>query len=144
MIPAPPRFRFEGDWRLARPRHDVHDQLVDLEHYPGWWPEVRAVASLGPDDARVLIRSRLPWTLDLVLHAEHRDPELLETTLSGDLEGWVRWRLLEDGATTRLLFEQEVTVAGRLLSLASYAARPLLVWNHDRMVESAVTALRQQ
>src|SRR3546814_2593944 len=78
VIPAPPRFRFHGEWLLERPRDDLHAQLLDLEHYVDWWPEVRAVASLGPDDARVLIRSRLPWTLDLVLHAASRSPELLE------------------------------------------------------------------
>nr|WP_246280440.1 SRPBCC family protein [Nocardioides daedukensis] len=127
---------------MERPRHDVHAQLVDLEHYPDWWPEVRAVASLGPDDARVLISSRLPWTLDLVLHAVSRELECLETTLSGDLDGVVRWRLEEAGEGTRLLFEQEVEVTGRLLGLASYAARPVLVWNHDRMVASAVARLR--
>ena len=27
---------------------------IDLEHYVDWWPQVRAVASLGPDDALVL------------------------------------------------------------------------------------------
>ncbi len=62
-------YTFSGTWEIAAPVAAVHAQLVDLEHYPDWWPQVVAVASLGPDDARVLCRSVLPYTLDLVLHA---------------------------------------------------------------------------
>lgn len=138
-----PRFAFAGEWVVSAPRERVQAHLVDLARYPQWWREVRAVASLGPDDARVLVRSRLPYTLDLVLHAVHRRAELLEIGISGDLEGWARWRLAPDGVGTRLRFEQEVTVRGRMLALASYAVRPALVWNHDRMLASAVRALER-
>lgn len=131
-------YRFDGQWLVDLPQQTAYERLVDLEHYPDWWPEVRAVAKVGPDDARVLIRSRLPYTLDLLLHAVHRREDLLETTISGDLVGWVHWRLAADGQQTRLSFAQEVEVSGRLLGWASYVARPLLVWNHEKMMRSAV------
>ncbi|QIX25896.1 polyketide cyclase [Nocardioides sp. JQ2195] len=132
-------FRFGGEWLVDEPHEDLHDRLVDLEHYPDWWPEVRAVASLGDDDALVVVRSRLPYDLELHLHAVHRRGDLLETTVDGDLVGWVRWRMTPvDERRTRLAFEQEVEVAGRLLGLAAHVARPLLVWNHNRMMGSAV------
>ncbi|MDN5894601.1 MAG: polyketide cyclase [Nocardioides sp.] len=131
-------YRFDGAWTVDLPRRTAYEHLIDLEHYPDWWPEIRAVAKLGPDDARVLIRSRLPYTLDLVLHAVHRREDLLETTISGDLVGWVQWGLEPSDEKTRLTFAQEVEVSGRLLGWASYVARPLLVWNHDRMMRSAV------
>ena len=134
-------YSFRGTWTVAAPPEAVHDVLVDLERYPDWWPEVRAVAKLGPDDARVLCRSALPYTLDLVLHAEHRDPPLLETTISGDLDGVVRWRLFPADGGTRMEFEQDVRV-GRLLGVASYVARPLLTWNHHRMMEGCIAGLR--
>ena len=93
--------------------------LVDLEHYAAWWPQVQAVVKLGEDDARVLCRSALPYALDLVLHAEVRDLDHLETTVGGDLEGEVRWRLTDLGrAGARLDFEQDVHVTGRFLRLA--------------------------
>lgn len=136
-------FRFGGAWVLDQPAAALHERLVDLEHYPDWWPEVRAVASLGPDDALVVVRSRLPYDLELHLHAEHRREDLLETSVDGDLVGWVRWRLTPDGPDrTRLDFEQEVEVSGRLLGLAASVVRPVLVWNHDRMMRSAVASLR--
>ena len=128
-----PSFAFRDSWEVPAAPVDVHDVLVDLEHYPDWWPEVVAVASLGPDDARVLCRSRLPYTLDLVLHAVNRSPGVLEVEVSGDLIGSVRFDLAPVPGGTRLDFAQEVRAPG-WLGAASYVAGPLLRWNHDRMM----------
>ena len=137
-----PRFRFEGEWLVEAPVHLVERCLSDLAHYPDWWPEVRAVARVGPRDARVLVRSRLPYTLDLLLHAdEGMAPGVLQTDLGGDLIGWARWELAARVERTALTFAQEVVVPGRLLGLASRVARPLLVWNHDQMMASAIRHL---
>lgn len=136
-------YSFRGTWRVPHARAAVHEVLIDLERYPQWWPQVRAVAKLGPDDARVLCRSALPYTLDLVLHAERRDHDVLETSLSGDLDGWVRWHLAEEDGGTRMEFAQEVVVTGAL-ALASYPAGPLLRWNHDRMMAGCVAGLRRR
>ena len=132
---------FGGRWYVPAPPAVVHDVLVDLEHYPRWWPQVVAVASLGPDDARVLCRSALPYTLDLVLHAVNRSAGRLEVAVSGDLSGSVRFALSEDAGGTRLDFAQEVSVGGAL-SAASYVAGPLQRWNHDRMMRGCVAGLR--
>ncbi len=126
-------YSFRERWHLAAPPAAVHTALVDLEHYPEWWPQVRAVAKLGDDDAWVCCRSRLPYTLDLVLHAESRGTDLLETSISGDLEGVVRFRLAPEAAGTRVDFEQDVTVTG-WLAVASRLLRPVLAWNHQQMM----------
>ena len=76
-----------------------------------------------------------------MLHAERRDPTHLETSLTGDLEGVVRWYLTDLGSETRMDFEQDVHVTGRLLRLASGAARPVMVWNHERMMRGCLTGL---
>jgi hypothetical protein len=117
--------------------------LVDLERYPEWWPQVRAVAKLGEDDALVVCRSVLPYSLDLVLHAEHRDLTHLETTETCDLEGVVRWYLTDLGPQTRMDFEQDVKVTGPFLRLAC-RARPLMVWNHERMMQGCLAGLHDR
>jgi carbon monoxide dehydrogenase subunit G len=136
-------YRFGGDWRVDAPPDTVASVLADLGKYPAWWPQVLAVASLGPDDARVLCRSTLPYTLDLVLTAVRRETRVLETAISGDLQGWVRWTLAHDGEGTHLRWEQQVDVTGPL-ALASYVARPLLRWNHGRMMAGGVAGLRAE
>ena len=126
-------YSFRERWHLAAAPDAVHAVLVDLERYSEWWPQVLAVAKLGEDDARVLCRSVLPYTLDLVLHAESRAADLLETSISGDLDGVVRFRLTPEARGTRVDFEQDVTVSGWLGGV-SQVLRPVLAWNHQRMM----------
>jgi carbon monoxide dehydrogenase subunit G len=126
-------FSFRDSWEIAAPPAAVHGVLLDLERYPAWWPQVVAVASLGENDARVLCRSVLPYTLDLVLHAVSRSIERLEVGVSGDLTGSVCFTLTPVAAGTRLDFTQDVSVRG-WLGAAAYLAGPLLRWNHDRMM----------
>lgn len=127
------RYRFHEAWSVPAPPEAIRDVLLDLEDYPRWWPQVVAVASLGPDDARVLCRSVLPYTLDLVLHAVSRDLPTVEVAVDGHLRGWVRWTLAPTPAGTAMLLDQEVSVPGLLAPLAA-VARPLLRWNHARMM----------
>ncbi len=63
--------------------------------------------------------------------------------MSGDLDGSVRWRLTPVAGGTRMEFEQRVEVRG-LLALASYVARPVLRWNHHRMMVGCVAGLRER
>jgi carbon monoxide dehydrogenase subunit G len=134
-------FRFERAWEVAAAPAVVREVLLDLERYPEWWPQVRAVAKIDDDTARVLCRSTLPYVLDLVLHAEQRGSEVLRTSISGDLTGWSEFRVRSGGAGTQVAYEQEVVVAHRTLSLASRLLRPLLRWNHDRMMEGCESGL---
>jgi carbon monoxide dehydrogenase subunit G len=136
-------YAFSGTWSVDASLTVVQETLVDLEHYPEWWPQVLAVASLGPDDARVLARSALPYTLDLHLHAVRRDPAVLEVAISGDLDGLASWRLTDLGGGTRLDFRQEVSVGG-WLAAASPLVGPLLRWNHRRMMAGCLDGLRDR
>ena len=126
-------YEFTDAWEVPASVDEVAGVLTDLEHYPQWWPQVRAVAKLGPDTAWVRCRSALPYTLDLVLDAVSRTPPVVEVALSGDLDGFARFELAPTATGTRLEFRQEVAVRG-LLAAASYVGRPVLAWNHARMM----------
>lgn len=142
-MPAPSRFRFTDHWMVPAAPDVVRDIIVDLEYYPTWWPQVRAVASLGSDDARLLIRSTLPYTLDLVLHAVSRELPELRVEIDGDLRGWACWRLSPVADGTAMGFSQEVELM-RLPRLAVAAARPLLRWNHARMMTGCRAGLARR
>ncbi len=137
-------FSFHSTWWLPHSVSEVHATLIDVERYPEWWPQVVACLRLGPEDGLVLCRSALPYTLEMRLHAEHVEPDRLETSVSGDLEGWVRWRLVDEDAGCRVVFEQEVVVRSLALSLGSYLARPVLRWNHARMMAGAQRGLEDR
>jgi hypothetical protein len=136
-------FSFEERWWLPAAPGAVRDVLVDLEHYPEWWRQVVAVASLGPDDARVLCRSTLPYTLDLVMHAVSRELPVLEVALAGHLEGSVRWRLTDERGGTGLHLAQDVTIHGPVAPFAT-VLRPLARWNHRRMMAGGLAGLRHR
>jgi uncharacterized protein YndB with AHSA1/START domain len=136
-------YSFAASWLTPAPVDEVAAVVTDLEHYPEWWPQIRAVASLGPDTARVLLRSALPFTLDVVLDAVSREPPVLEVEVSGAVEGWARWTLARERGGTRCDYTQEVSVRGAL-AVASYVARPLLVWNHHRAMLGCERGLRRR
>jgi len=138
------RFSFRREFDVAAPVPVVQEVLVDLEWYSAWWPEIVAVAKLSDDDALVVCRSALPYELELHLTAVHREPELLEVALQGDLAGFARFQLSPIESGTHLVFTEQVEAAGRAIRVASFVARPLLVWNHDRMLESCMRGLRQR
>ncbi|UDY22868.1 SRPBCC family protein [Nocardioides sp. Kera G14] len=126
---------------VPAPVDEVAAVLTDLEHYPEWWPQVVAVAKIDDDNARVLCRSSLPYLLDLVLTAVSRVPPVVEVALAGDLAGFARFSLASTPDGTRLDFHQEVSVSG-LLALAAYVGRPVLLWNHERMMAGCEAGLR--
>lgn len=136
-------YSFSGTWTVPATPEQVHGVLVDLERYPRWWPQVLAVASLGPDDARVLCRSALPYTLDLLLHARRRDVTRLEVGIEGDLRGWARWVLAAAPDGTRLDFAQEVSVSGWLGRISPLLG-PVLRWNHDQMMAGGIAGLSER
>lgn len=129
-------FRFVDSWEVdAAPEH-VRDVLLDLERYPQWWPQVRAVAKVSDDDAIVLCRSRLPYTLEMHLHAVSRDLPTVKVDIAGDLQGWAQWSLIATPGGTRLDFAQEVDLVTVPRWLAA-ATRPVLTWNHQSMMRGA-------
>jgi hypothetical protein len=137
----PTEYLFTDSWHAPAPREQVHDVLLDLEHYVDWWPQVRAVASAGPDDAVVVCRSRLPYDLELHLHAQSRDLDLLRVSIDGPITGYAAWRLTPVGDGTRLDFEQRVHAVAPLFRAASYVAKPLLRANHAWMMRGAQQGL---
>lgn len=137
-------YAFVHTMTLAAEPVDVHAVLVDLEHFGEWWPQVRAVAKLSDDDALVVCRSLLPYDLELHLHAESREPDLLRVAIGGPIEGYAQWRLTAIDGGTRLEFEQRVRAVAPMFRLASYVAKPALRANHARMMRGAQEGLSRR
>ena len=136
-------YSFRDRWHVDAPPARVREVLVDVERYVEWWPEVVAVAVAGEGRGLVLCRSVLPYTLELLLTEEVDRPERLEVSVEGDLEGRVSFDLAPEGPGTRLDFAQDVVVPG-LLGALSRVARPVLTWNHDRMMRGCVEGVRRR
>lgn len=130
------RYRFRSVWRLAAPPDAVYAVLERAEEYPRWWPQVREVVPLDTTTGTARFRSLLPYEIVVTARSLRSDPaaRILEVGLGGDLEGWARWTLVEEGTGTRAVYEQEVEVRARLLRALAVPGRPVFRANHALMM----------
>lgn len=139
-------YRFHTRWTIAAPIDRVFAVLSDVEGYPGWWREVRAVRRLDAHRAEVECRSLLPYTLCfLASELEYDEPAgRLRIGMRGDLNGVAGWTLRARGGSTEVWFDQEVTVDKPLVRRLAVVVRPLLVANHHLMTHGGLRGPRSR
>ena len=135
---------FRSVWHIQAPVTDLTPVLEDLASYPAWWPEIRHVRPLGENRFEVVARSFLPYELRFVSDAASSEPRpgVLHATLSGDMEGTVRWTVEAFNGSCRLFYDQEVTTHKRLLNVTAPFARPAFKANHAVMMRRGEAGLR--
>ncbi|MEU6921140.1 MULTISPECIES: SRPBCC family protein [unclassified Streptomyces] len=131
-------YRFVSIWDLPAPPDAVYGILERAEDYPRWWPQVREATPVDGTTGTTRIRSLLPYDLVLTVRERRRDPRarVIEATLSGDLDGWVRWTVTSHGGGSRVVYEQEVKVRRRLMRLLAVPGRPVFRANHALMMRA--------
>jgi len=129
-------YSFRSVWELDAPATAVYAALSEIADYPKWWPEVKEVERIDDDHAAFRARAFLPYDLRFIgARAPGGEQErALEMTLTGDLEGFSRWRIEERGDSSRALFEEEVVANKKLLRRTARVARPLFKANHSLMM----------
>ncbi|SFX49107.1 SRPBCC family protein [Streptomyces atratus] len=131
-------YRFVSIWDLPAPPDAVYEILGRADDYPRWWPQVREVTSVDGTSGTTRIRSFLPYDLVMTVRERRRDPRagVIEATLGGDLDGWVRWTVTPHGGGSRAVYEQEVDVRRRLMRLLAVPGRPVFRANHALMMRA--------
>jgi uncharacterized protein YndB with AHSA1/START domain len=131
-------YRFRSSWDVEAAPDAVYRVLERPDEYPLWWPQVREVRRTGETTGTLRFRSALPYDLFVTAHATRQDPRarVLEVAMYGDLEGWVRWRMLPGGRAhgTHLLFEEDVIVNKPLMRRLAVPCRPFFRANHALMM----------
>lgn len=139
------RYRFRSTWDVDVPPAVVFAVLERADEYPRWWRQVREAEPLDEEGVgRARFRSFLPYDLVVVARQTRRDESahLLEISLTGDLEGWARWRVEPRDGGARAVFEQEVEVRRSLMRALAVPCRPLFRWNHALMMRGGLRGLR--
>ncbi|MEV0243158.1 SRPBCC family protein [Streptomyces sp. NPDC050674] len=131
-------YRFRSLWVLPAPPGTVYDVLERPEDYPRWWPQVREVTRLDDTTGVFRIRSVVPYDMSFTAREVRRDRAagVLETSLSGDIEGRARWTVLPRGTSTLARYDQTVTVHKPLLRRLAVPGRPVFRANHALMMRS--------
>ena len=134
------RYRFRSSWDVEAAPDAVYRVLERPDEYPTWWPQVREVRRTGETAGTLRFRSALPYDLFVTARATRQDPQagVLEVALYGDLEGWVRWTIQQNGAgggaSTHLVFEEDVIINKPLMRRLAVPCRPLFRANHAFMM----------
>lgn len=133
------RYYFRSSWTTRHDPSDVYAALHELGRYPEWWREVRVAEEVAEGVFRLSCRSLLPYWLRFTstLARADEDAGVLESRLSGDLEGWSRWLIRPHGGGAELVFEEDVVTNKPSLRLLAPVARPAFRVNHTLMIRNA-------
>lgn len=138
-------YRFLSTWLLDAPIDRVWRVLHDAERWPLWWGGVEAMEIVTGDLWRSTWRSTLPYSLTFEFEILRRDePYFLEGRASGELAGMGRWRLFAAGGQTASTWDWEVATTARWMNALGPLARPVFIWNHNRVMRSGAQGLARE
>jgi hypothetical protein len=133
-------FRSDRAWRFDAERAELWTHLAAVEEYQRWWPWLRR---FEPDDGLVAgatwaceVSPPLPYVVRFEIHLERVEiGHLVESTVSGDIEGTARL-IVEPGASgTRARLVSALRPANPLLRGFGLVARPLIERGHDWILD---------
>ncbi len=137
-------YRLAATWTVAASPAAAFDALKDIAGYPRWWRQIAEVRAIDDRHAWVRARSLLPYSLRIVLEptVTDRAAGVLQVSISGDLEGWARWRIDPVATGARLRYRQVVVTTRPVLRALAPVARAAFIANHAWMMRSGERGLR--
>lgn len=143
------RYRFVTTWCFDAPADHVWALMQDAETMPKWWSGVRRFEVIG-QRRELQVGSRinaavggllgeLVFTLEVV---EVQPGKLLRMKSTGDLDGEGIWKLDERDGATFTSYSWDVTTTGSLMNLFGLVFKPVLVWNHNRVMAKGYRSIK--
>jgi hypothetical protein len=145
-------YRFVTTWRFDAPVDRVFAVLADIGRWPEWWHGVRRAELIEPGDAdgvgalwRYAWRGGLPYDVRFDSRVTRVEaPHLLEGRAAGELVGTGLCRLFGDAGTTTVVYDWDVRTTRPWMNRLAPLARPLLAWNHDRVMRHGSEGLARR
>jgi uncharacterized protein YndB with AHSA1/START domain len=137
-------YTYGSVWHVSAAPDDVFHALARPADYPLWWPEIRDVRPRGDQTFLLTCKSTLAFTLRFTAKplVHDRAARVLESRLTGDLDGSCRWAVGVHATGTSTTFDAEVTPRKSLLRRIGPLARPALHTTYSRMMRSGERGLR--
>lgn len=146
-----PDFSLTTRWLIPAPVDKVWECLVATENWPVWWEYVAMVDetargnSMGVNNVRrYLWRTCLPYDLAIDLRVTQIQPyRFITAEVTGDLTGngncAITYQEIE--AATELTFTWNVSLTKSWMKLIGGVAKPLFVWNHEKVMKNGEEGL---
>lgn len=138
------RYHFITRIELSSSTDEVWETLARSDEWADWWRWLRQVEVLNEGDSdgvgrrvRHTVSSPLRYRLTYVGFVTRvAERSLSRFEAEGDLEGHGQFRLeVTDTGTTLITFDWLVETPKAWMNLVAPLARPILVWNHHRLME---------
>lgn len=143
------RYYFISEWEFAAPMPAVWSAILNSQDWPKWWPGVLAVTPVKPggpagigDVRRYAMRSALPYSLEFDMEVCEIVPRVrLKGMARGEVEGTGCWTFAPTDAGCRVRYDWDVRTVPVWMNLVAPFARPLIKWNHDRIMVAGARGL---
>ena len=145
-------YSFTTYWHFGVKIEPVWNAILDIEQWPAWWKYVKAAELVAKGDENGLgTVHRLTWSgrIPYELTFESRVTEIqkhavLQADAQGDLSGAGRWIFSEDGDTTRVRYDWNVSTSKKWMNFLAPALESMFRWNHDQIMSEGGRALAQR
>lgn len=138
------RYHFVSRWTVDAPAAAAYAAVYEVVRYPAWWPEVKEAKQLDEGHLWMRTRSVLPYDLTFALERTiaDRGAGILEATLTGDLEGVIRWTIAPTDSGCLITFDEDVVTNKATLNALAPLVRPAFRANHALMMAHGQAGLR--
>jgi hypothetical protein len=87
-------------------------------------------------------KGRLPYRFTFDIRVVNFIPmRVIEGHAKGDLEGVGRWLFSAEGETAIVRYEWQIRITSVWMNLLARLARPLIIWNHNAVMQQGGEAL---
>ena len=137
------QFDLVTQWRIGASLDEVWDAITAPAQWPQWWRGLEAVTELDRGGAggmhnrqRFIWKGALPYRLVTELKIIRLEPlVMIQGEASGDVTGRGFWRFARKDGVTVVRHEWRVRAASPWLMVLAGVARPLVCWNHGKIME---------
>lgn len=141
-------YRFITTWHIDRPITEVWEILIKFEHWPMWWKNIKHVRLEKPKNKQDKFifhftwKGVLPYSLTFPVTITNLElMRRIEGKAQGDLEGKGICDITSTKTQTTIIFTWDVTTKKRWMNLVAPIAKPIFVWNHNRIMQEGAKGL---
>lgn len=139
-------------WRIGASLDAVWDAIARPAGWPTWWRGLEGVVELDRGGAngienlqRFVWKGVLPYRLTTVIRTIRFEPlRMIEGEASGDVAGTGIWRFATRDGLTVVRHEWRVRATAPWLLVLATVARPLVCWNHGKIMEWGAQGLARR